>query len=147
MKRALGGEVAITGLKDYVEGLDSYVTSASLKDNKLTITQNNGKGNYEIDLSGFADQFSGTDYRVVANPAEGSKGIYKPDASGKIELTVQDAKTGATSKVQLSDVASATTVNNNYTTLDTKINSKRKINQCIEKASDLCYPFFISLRL
>ena len=25
--------------------------------------------------------------------------------------------------------------------------SKRKINQCIEKASDLCYPFFISLRL
>lgn len=24
---------------------------------------------------------------------------------------------------------------------------KRKINQCIEKASDLCYPFFISLRL
>ena len=125
LKRALGGEVAITGLKDYVEGLDSYVTSASLKDNKLTITQNNGKGNYEIDLSGFADQFSGTDYRVVANPAEGSKGIYKPDASGKIELTVQDAKTGATSKVQLSDVASATTVNNNYTTLDTKIDKTK----------------------
>ena len=25
--------------------------------------------------------------------------------------------------------------------------SKRKINQCIEKAPDLCYPFFISLRL
>ena len=24
---------------------------------------------------------------------------------------------------------------------------KRKINQCIEKAPDLCYPFFISLRL
>ena len=125
LNRALGGEVTITGLKDYVEGLDSYVTSASLKDNKLTITQNNGKGNYEIDLSGFADQFSGTDYRVVANPAEGSKGIYKPDASGKIELTVQDAKTGATSKVQLSDVASATTVNNNYTTLDTKIDKTK----------------------
>jgi transposase-like protein len=27
------------------------------------------------------------------------------------------------------------------------LQSKRKINQCIEKASDLCYPFFISLRL
>ncbi|WP_052048664.1 YadA-like family protein, partial [Megasphaera elsdenii] len=125
LKRALGGEVAITGLKDYVEGLDSYVTSASLKDNKLTITQNNGKGNYEIDLSGFADQFSGTDYRVVANPAEGSKGIYKPDASGKIELTVQDAKTGATSKVQLSDIASATTVTNNYNTLNTKVDAAK----------------------
>ena len=125
LKRALGGEVAITGLKDYVEGLDSYVTSASLKDNKLTITQNNGKGNYEIDLSGFADQFSGTDYRVVANPAEGSKGIYKPDASGNIELTVQDTKTGATSTVQLSDIASATTVTNNYNTLNTKIDDTK----------------------
>ena len=125
LNRALGGEVTITGLKDYVEGLDSYVTSASLKDNKLTITQNNGKGNYEIDLSGFADQFSGTDYRVVANPAEGSKGIYKPDASGKIELTVQDAKTGATSKVQLSDIASATTVTNNYNTLNTKVDAAK----------------------
>ena len=27
------------------------------------------------------------------------------------------------------------------------VKRKRKINQCIEKASDLCYPFFISLRL
>ena len=27
------------------------------------------------------------------------------------------------------------------------VDRKRKINQCIEKASDLCYPFFISLRL
>ena len=125
LKRALGGEVTITGLKDYVEGLDSYVTSASLKDNKLTITQNNGKGNYEIDLSGFANQFSGTDYRVVANPAEGSNGIYTPDASGNIELTVQDTKTGETVTVQLSDIASATTVTNNYNTLDTKIDNTR----------------------
>ena len=125
LKRALGGEVAITGLKDYVEGLDSYVTSASLKDNKLTITQNNNKGNYEIDLSDFANQFSGTDYRVVANPAEGSKGIYKPDANGNIALTIQDTKTGATSTVQLSDVASATTVTNNYNTLNTKVDAAK----------------------
>ena len=125
LKRALGGEVTITGLKDYVEGLDSYVTSASLKDNKLTITQNNGKGNYEIDLSGFADQFSGTDYRVVANPAKDSGGIYKPDASGNIELTVQDDKTGKTSTVQLSDIASATTVTNNYNTLNKKVDAAK----------------------
>ncbi|MGN0945546.1 MAG: hypothetical protein ACI4N8_03545 [Megasphaera sp.] len=125
LKRALGGEVTITGLKDYVEGLDSYVTSASLKDNKLTITQNNGKGNYEIDLSDFANQFSGTDYRVIANPAEGSDGIYKPDADGNIELTVQDTNTGATSTVKLSDIASATTVTNNYNTLNTKIDNTK----------------------
>ena len=123
LNRLQGGDVTITGLKEYVEGKDSYVTGASLKDNKLTITQNNNKGNYEIDLSDFANQFSGTDYRVVANPAEGSQGIYKPDANGNIALTVQDTKTGATSTVQLSDIASATTVNNNYTTLDTKINT------------------------
>ena len=125
LKRALGGEVAITGLKAYVEGLDSYVTSASLKDNKLTIMQNNDKGNYVIDLSDFANQFSGTDYRVVANPAKDSGGIYKPDASGNIALTVQDAKTGETSTVQLSDIASATTVTNNYNTLNTKVNAAK----------------------
>lgn len=28
-----------------------------------------------------------------------------------------------------------------------QIIGKRKINQCIEKAPDLCYPFFISLGL
>ena len=125
LNRLQGGDVTITGLKEYVEGKDSYVTGASLKDNKLTITQNNNKGNYEIDLSGFADQFSGTDYRVVANPAEGSKGIYKPDANGNIKLTVEDAKTGATSTVQLSDVASATTVTNNYNTLNTKVDAAK----------------------
>ena len=27
------------------------------------------------------------------------------------------------------------------------VQRKRKINQCIEKAPDLCYPFFISLGL
>lgn len=125
LKRALGGEVTINGLKDYVEGLDSYVTSASLKDNKLTITQNNDKGTYVIDLSGFANQFSSTDYRVVANPAKGSNGIYKPDANGNIALTVQDPKTGATSTVQLSDVASATTVTKNYNTLNTKVDAAK----------------------
>ena len=125
MNRLQGGDVTITGLKEYVEGKNSYVTGASLKDNKLTITQNNDKGNYVIDLSDFANQFSGTDYRVVANPAEGSKGIYKPDANGNIALTVQDEKTGTTSTVQLSDLASATTVTNNYNTLNTKVDAAK----------------------
>ena len=78
-----------------------------------------------LKINGETYNISGTDYRVVANPAEGSKGIYKPDASGKIELTVQDAKTGATSKVQLSDIASATTVTNNYNTLNTKVDAAK----------------------
>lgn len=125
LNRLQGGDVTITGLKEYVEGKNSYVTGASLKDNKLTITQNNDKGNYVIDLSDFANQFSGTDYRVVANPAEGSKGIYKPDANGNIALTVQDEKTGTTSTVQLSDLASATTVTNNYNTLNTKVDAAK----------------------
>ncbi len=128
LNRRLGGDVTISGLKDYVEGKDSYVTSASLKGNTLTITQNNGKGDYAIDLSEFANSFSGTDYRVIANPAEGSKGIYKPDASGNITLTVEDAKTGATSTVRLSDIASAATVTNNYKTLNQTIdNTKTEI--------------------
>ena len=40
-------------------------------------------------------------------------------------MTVQDAKTGATSKVQLSDIASATTVTNNYNTLNTKVDAAK----------------------
>ena len=125
LNRLQGGDVTINGLKDYVEGKDSYVTSASLKGNTLTITQNNGKGDYSIDLSEFANNFSGTDYRVVANPAKDSGGIYKPDNKGNITLTVQDVKTGATSTVQLSDIASAATVTNNYNTLDQKIDSTK----------------------
>lgn len=78
-----------------------------------------------LKINGETYNISGTDYRVVANPAEGSKGIYKPDASGNIELTVQDTKTGTTSKVQLSDIASATTVTNNYNTLNTKVDAAK----------------------
>ena len=34
-----------------------------------------------------------------------------------------------------------------HSAIDKDLKSKRKINQCIEKAPDLCYPFFISLGL
>ena len=125
LNRLKDGPVTITGLKDYVKGIDSYVTSATLNGNTLTLTRNQGLDSLTVDLSSLTEGLNTSDYRVVANPAEGSNGIYTPDASGNIELTVQDTKTGETVTVQLSDIASATTVTNNYNTLDTKIDNTR----------------------
>ena len=125
LNRLKDGPVTITGLNDYVKGIDSYVTSATLNGNTLTLTRNQGLDSLTVDLSSLTEGLNTSDYRVVANPAKDSGGIYKPDASGNIELTVQDTKTGATATVQLSDIASATTVTNNYTTLDTKIDNTR----------------------
>ena len=98
-------------------------TGGSGKDNDVKIKVSNGTDTLTLDagtkveaigtngattglkINGEEYTISATDYRVIANPAEGSKGIYKPDASGNITLTVEDAKTGATSTVQLSDIA------------------------------------------
>lgn len=125
LNRLKDSPVTITGLKDYVKGIDSYVTSATLNGNTLTLTRNQGLDSLTVDLSSLTEGLNKSDYRVVANPAEGSNGIYTPDDKGNIELTVQDTKTGATATVQLSDIASATTVTNNYNTLDTKIDNTR----------------------
>lgn len=125
LNRLKDSPVTITGLKDYVKGIDSYVTSATLNGNTLTLTRNQGLDSLTVDLSSLTEGLNTSDYRVVANPAEGSNGIYTPDDKGNIELTVQDTKTGATATVQLSDIASATTVTNNYNTLDTKIDNTR----------------------
>ena len=65
LNRRLGGDVTISGLAEYVEGKDSYVTSASLKGNTLTIEQNNGKGNYSIDLTVDGELASRVPFRVV----------------------------------------------------------------------------------
>ena len=125
LNRLKDGPVTITGLNDYVKGIDSYVTSATLNGNTLTLTRNQGLDSLTVDLSSLTEGLNTSDYRVVANPAEGSDGIYTPDDKGNIELTVQDTKTGATATVQLSDIASATTVTNNYNTLNTKIDNTR----------------------
>ena len=125
LNRLKDGPVTITGLNDYVKGIDSYVTNATLNGNTLTLTRNQGLGSLTVDLSSLTEGLSKSDYRVVANPAEGSDGIYTPDDKGNIELTVEDTNTGATSTIKLSDIASATTVTNNYNTLDTKIDNTR----------------------
>lgn len=143
LTRALGGTVEVTGFQEYVEGKDSYVTNAELDGNILTIEQNNGKGTYQIDLSTFANSFSGTDYRIVPNPAKDSEGVYKPDKDGNIVLTVEDSKTGETTSVTLSDIAGMESVNtlvdqtktvitNEYNTAIN--NAKTEVEEKIEEA-------------
>ena len=143
LTRALGGTVEVTGFQKYVESKDSYVTSAELNGNILTIEQNNGKGTYQIDLSTFANSFSGTDYRIVPNPAKDSEGVYKPDKDGDIVLTVEDSKTGETTSVTLSDIAGMESVNTLVDQTKTVItneynkainNAKTEVEEKIEEA-------------
>ncbi|WP_444313929.1 ESPR-type extended signal peptide-containing protein, partial [Megamonas funiformis] len=90
LTRQLGGEITIKGLQDYVNGKDSYVTNATLEGNTLKITQNNQGKPFNIDLSGLTSGLSGTDYQVVANPAEDSNGVYSVSEDGTLKLTVKD---------------------------------------------------------
>ena len=125
LNRLKDGPVTITGLKDYVKGIDSYVTRATLNGNTLTLIRNQGLDSLTVNLGSLTEGLSKSDYRVVANPAEGSNGIYTPDDKGNIELTVQDANSDKKTTIKLSDIASATTVNNNYNTLNTKIDAAK----------------------
>lgn len=111
LNRLKDGPVTISGLKNFVKGIDGYVTNATLDGNTLTLTRNQGLESLTVDLSSLTEGLSRTDYRVVANPKDGSNGIYKPDDKGNIELTVQDANSDQKSTIKLSDIASATTVN------------------------------------
>lgn len=115
LNRLKDGPVTITGLKDYVKGIDSYVTSATLNGNTLTLTRNQGLDSVTVDLSSLTEGLNKSDYRVVANPAEGSDGIYTPDDKGNIELTVQDANSDKKTTIKLSDIASVTTVDSKIT--------------------------------
>ena len=143
LNRLNDGPVTISGLQDYVKGIDSYVTNATLSGDTLTLSRNQGLEALTVDLSSLTAKMSGTDYRVVENPAEGSDGIYKPNDKGNIELTVEDVKSGKTTTIQLSDIASVTTVDskitnttqtitNEYTTAIT--NAKTEIEEKIEGA-------------
>ena len=115
LNRLKDGPVTITGLKDYVKGIDSYVTNATLNGNTLTLTRNQGLDSLTVDLSSLTEGLNKSDYRVVANPAEGSDGIYTPDDQGNIELTVQDANSDKKTTIKLSDIASVTTVDSKIT--------------------------------
>ena len=126
MNRLKDGPVTITGLKDYVKGIDSYVTSATLNGNMLTLTRNQGLDSLTVDLSSLTEGLNKSDYRVVANPAEGSDGIYTPDDKGNIELTVQDANSDKKTTIKLSDIASVTTVDSKITETTQTITNEYK---------------------
>ena len=69
-----------------INAKDSYVATATLENNHLKITQNNDRGNFDIDLSGITAGMSKTDYRLV-KPADGK---YTVGTNGKITLQVKD---------------------------------------------------------
>lgn len=126
LNRLKDGPVTITGLKDYVKGIDGYVTSATLNGNTLTLTRNQGLDSLTVDLSSLTEGLNKSDYRVVANPAEGSDGIYTPDDKGNIELTVQDANSDKKTTIKLSDIASVTTVDSKITETTQTITNEYK---------------------
>lgn len=132
LNRLKDGPVTITGLKDYVKGIDSYVTNATLNGNTLTLTRNQGLDSLTVDLSSLTEGLNKSDYRVVANPAEGSDGIYTPDDKGNIELTVQDANSDKKTTIKLSDIASVTTVDSKIT--ETTQTITNEYNTAINKA-------------
>ena len=112
LNRVQGGDVTISGLQDYVNGKDSYVTAAKLEGNKLTITQNNQGKEFSIDLSGLTSGLSGTDYQLVANPINGSGGKYTVDDNGNLTLTVKDLNNpnAATKTITITGLAKKTDV-------------------------------------
>ena len=89
MNRVQGGDVTIEGLSQYVANKDEYATSAELNGSELTINRHLGEA-IKVDLSQLTSGLSGTDYQVVANPAEGSDGVYSVSADGTLKLTVKD---------------------------------------------------------
>ena len=116
LTRKLGETVKIEGLQNYVKGLDTYVTDAKLDGNTLTINRNQGLDDLTIDLSSLTSGLSSTDYQVVANPAEGSNGVYSVDADGNLKLTVQDMNNpkAEPKEVSISGIAQKTYVDNKF---------------------------------
>ncbi|WP_158570686.1 hypothetical protein, partial [Megasphaera sp. AM44-1BH] len=80
--------VDITGLHDY------YATSGTVSEDgkKLTISRNerDKDGNpvtFDVDLTNLLNK----EKHLIANPADGSKGVYKVNENGEVTLQVQDA--------------------------------------------------------
>ena len=109
LNRLKDGPVTITGLQSYVKGLDSYVTSATLNGNMLTLARNQGLDSLTVDLGGLTDGLSSTDYRLIASATNGGKYVVK---NGEVNLTVQDAQNpNHMETITISGLASAADVN------------------------------------
>jgi|GEM_PF-1012509 len=84
--------------------------------NVTSTTNNNGSNTvtYKTLATGDTAQTMGTfataDYQLVANPTEGSKGIYTVGTDGTVGLTVQDSISGTQKNVTLADIAKKSTV-------------------------------------
>lgn len=83
--------------------------------------ERNDTGKVNVDLSNVFTEVAKGDYRLVANPAAGSQGKYKPDSNGNMVLTVANDK-GDTKQVTLTDIASKTQQDTNTTNI-TNINT------------------------
>ena len=109
LNRLKDGPVTITGLQNYVKGLDSYVTGATLNGNTLTLARNQGLDSLTVDLGSLTDGLSSTDYRLIASATNGGKYVVK---NGEVNLTVQDAQNpNHMETITISGLASATDVN------------------------------------
>ena len=123
LNRLKDGDVTITGLGDYVSSHDAYATEATLDGNTLTIKRNQGLDALTVDLSDLTSGMSSTDYQVVANPAEGSKGVYSVDADGNLKLTVKDLNdpNAEVKEVSISGIAQKADVDNQFTIVNGKL--------------------------
>ena len=120
------GTAALTGTNNLtanVTGLkNNFVTSGSVSTDGKTLTlERNDTGKVNVDLSNVFTEVAKGDYRLVANPAAGSQGKYKPDSNGNMVLTVANDK-GDTKQVTLTDIASKTQQDTNTTNI-TNINT------------------------
>ena len=120
------GTAALTGTNNLtanVTGLkNNFVTSGSVSNDGKTLTlERNDTGKVNVDLSNVFTEVAKGDYRLVANPAAGSQGKYKPDSNGNMVLTVANDK-GDTKQVTLTDIASKTQQDTNTTNI-TNINN------------------------
>ena len=120
------GTAALTGTNNLtanVTGLkNNFVTSGSVSTDGKTLTlERNDTGKVNVDLSNVFTEVAKGDYRLIANPAAGSQGKYKPDSNGNMVLTVANDK-GDTKQVTLTDIASKTQQDTNTTNI-TNINT------------------------
>lgn len=129
------GTAALTGTNNLtanVTGLkNNFVTSGSVSTDGKTLTlERNDTGKVNVDLSNVFTEVAKGDYRLIANPAAGSQGKYKPDSNGDMVLTVANDK-GDKKEVTLTDIASktqqdanTTNITNINTTIDKGLNFK-----------------------
>ena len=106
----------VTGLKN------NYVTSGSVSNDGKTLTlERNDTGKVNVDLSKVLAA-AGSDHHLIPNPDHNSNGVYKPNASGDMVLTVAKADGSDAKQITLKDIASKAQQDTNTTNI-TNINT------------------------